>query len=289
MKIDQEAIQYMVKRAQRFGKVVRSEIIKAVGISAVYASQMVKDETMLEKQGLRRLGKGMESVIAPDPDDFFSDLDEASHHSLPDRDRILGGKIPLWVSPGVRNHMRADILQPLCRAIESGQSLLLEYVGMGAGEKKQIRRGEPIGFSHIQGRWHVRAWLYPSPTGKTEGWRDLVLGRIIKANDNKPTDDEPFPRGWIRRLREAELQAEIGEETDLETWLVEAEMTPETRFLSPHPHLTADQKAVVEIEFGLKNEGQKTLLKHEWMYMEKQYISTHPDQQPPQYLLVYVS
>lgn len=287
MKLDQLALEFMAKRAERFGKVFRSEVVAAVGISTVHASSLTKDPELLERNGLYRMGKGLMSHRVPSSEDFFADLDEASRLPLMERPRRLGGEMPVWVSPGLRDHARGEVLPVICQAIERHESVLFEYVGMGAGEKRQFRRGEPIGFANIGGRWHVRVWMYLSPTGKEEGWRDLVLGRIVQVEQPLAIDPTRPRRNWMHRLRLAEEKARQGDDSALEAWLQEAELMPETRFLEPHPSLTDDQKEVVRVEFGLDKAGGKTLLAHEWVYMEKQYIATASDQRPPQYLLVY--
>lgn len=287
MKLEHQVTDFVIKRAQRFGYVTRAQVVQTVGVSPVYASKIMALPENTTAKGLVRKGHGFVTSRPPRAAEFFDDLEHAARLPLPQRELAMGGQVPIWVSEGVRDNAPDGVVAPLCQAIEQHQSVVMDYVGMGFGEKRQIRRGEPIGFAHIQGRWHLRAWLYPSATGKKEGWRDLVLGRILDVRTPEKTKGNAPLRGWMNRLRDAEALFEKDGGVALDRWLLDAELMPETRQVSPHPDLTEDQKTVVRVEFGLGPIGEKTLLVHEWAYFERQYIALNEQQKPPQHLLVY--
>jgi len=118
--------------------------------------------------------------------------------------------------------IRPEILRPLLRACREGLRLECEYVSL-ANPLAETRLIAPHTLVYTGMRWHVRAYCE-----KNRDYRDFVLSRfrgepeVLDASDYVRESDE----GWATEV------------------LV---------VIEPDPRLKPDQKAIIEIDFGMQD------------------------------------
>lgn len=118
-------------------------------------------------------------------------------------------------------------LRIIHKAVENQTWVIIEYQSL-TGRPKSIRTIAPHNYVSDGRRWHLRAYDF-----SVSEFRDFVLGRIINAN-------------------EADFQ-EVSETHDWqqdfdEAWHEHAEL-----ILVPHPGLTEDQRAIIEVDYCMED------------------------------------
>jgi len=123
--------------------------------------------------------------------------------------------------PILRRKMSVDILKPIVNAIKNKFVIKIFYASL----KNPIpnwRWISPHALAFDGRRWHVRAWCH-----KHNDFRDFVIARIYYIGDVRKSDIDP--------------------KIDLE-WCKTIYLR-----LIPNPHLSKDQKKIIELEYGMES------------------------------------
>lgn len=260
--ISQPVIEHFIRsRLYWFGRIGRMDIVRAFGVGTAYASRLVS--RMHDELGTVRAGKGevypaskSEIPEGVSSQRFLSDLYNAAV-SASDPTPLCGGEVAFSVIDAFRYNVPESILRPIIMALDSRGVLDIEYLGMNIGDVPKRRLIEPIRLVHVQGRWHINAYCH-----EAGGPRDFVLARILSvkiSTRKKPADP----------MLDFSINA------------------PVAHIYVPHPTLSAEQRAVVEREFGMQNGALEVHLSDgERFYFEQQFVATNEAEKPPVKLLV---
>jgi len=118
--------------------------------------------------------------------------------------------------------VRPEVLRPLLKACREGLRLETEYVSL-ANPRPEVRLIAPHTLVCTGMRWHVRAYCE-----KNRAYRDFVLSRL---------------RG-VPELLDASANGRDGDAG----WNAEVEV-----LIVPDPRLTAEQKAIIESDYGMRD------------------------------------
>jgi len=145
-----------------------------------------------------------------------------------DEDHLLGG---LALKPENQTAVRLptphrnidpQILQTVLQAVNNNTSVAITYQSMSYPTPR-TRTIAPHIFCHNGMRWHVRGFCFLTNT-----FRDFLLARILAAEPTVPPTPSPDP--------DADLH-----------W-----KTMITLVIEPHPGLSADQREVIELDYGME-------------------------------------
>lgn len=124
---------------------------------------------------------------------------------------------PADVTPNITRGPEAYTLRAVLRAIRMRGSMKVYYRSLTNTRNRDIC---PHALGHDGYRWHARAWCT-----EREEYRDFVLGRMLSVHEPEPCTSAP--------------------PDDVE-WDTFTKLT-----LTPHPGLTADQRAAIERDFRM--------------------------------------
>jgi hypothetical protein len=143
-----------------------------------------------------------------------------------DEESVLAYRPPVSTVALPTRTTDAAVLRQVLRAIENREALDQDYQSITRDEP-QRRSIAPHAFGFDGMRWHVRAYC-----GLRKGFRDFVLGRILKLHGSGPTTIDPS--------------------SDIE-WHTMVTLT-----LVPHPELSPPLRTGIEIDYGMVR-GRTTL------------------------------
>ncbi|MBM6551172.1 WYL domain-containing protein [Marinomonas ostreistagni] len=121
-----------------------------------------------------------------------------------------------------RRFVAPEIMRPLIQALDSNAAADANYLSI-SGSAAQERILYPHTFVKAANRWHVRAYCEHA-----QGFRDFVLSRFISV------DFDGTPATYTAK--------------DDQAW-----NTPVEIILEPDQRLTAQQKAIIEHDYGMQN------------------------------------
>jgi predicted DNA-binding transcriptional regulator YafY len=133
----------------------------------------------------------------------------------------LGWAPEVSVAPVPSRPLSANLLAALLQAVRDKASLSIGYQSMSSPEPV-ARVISPHAFAHDGSRWHVRAWCHMRGQ-----YRDFVIGRILEASPSE--------------LASPPITGDLA-------WLNVLELV-----ISPHPNLSAGQRRVIELDYGMEN------------------------------------
>lgn len=161
------------------------------------------------------------------PNQYLSQLLALERRVVADDQTFLLSHPPVEAVPLPSRTIDPEILALMLRAIAESLMLEIEYQSITRDEERS-RYISPHAFGYDGGRWHVRAYCH-----LREGFRDFVFGRILSAGRIKTSH--------------------IDSANDIE-WNTNVPLV-----LTPHPMLTREQRAGVEVDYGMKG-GTVTIM-----------------------------
>lgn len=217
-------IRHSVAERQRFidrqlfwnARINRADLIKEFKISPAQAAADFREFMKLCRVGLRYDTRAKAYLASDAYEPVFG---------LPDADEGLQGMRgigdPLVAElPQLDRPLDARIAAKMRRAARDRQRVHIRYQSF-TKPRPRWRWIAPSVFVSDGLRWHVRAWCYTDLA-----WKDFVLARILEFGELEPAGDLPTDKEWSETI---------------ELVLVPAE------------HLSADQKACVKSEYGMRN------------------------------------
>lgn len=154
-----------------------------------------------------------------DPAEYLDSLASLSKGApIPNADWIVERPEMLCLSLPARG-LDASVVRTVAQACTHRQRLKIRYQSMSSADPA-VRQIEPHALAHDGFRWHVRAFCL-----KDEVFKDFVLSRMLDATpDCAATYDQ-------------------GQDTDWSETIILR--------ISAHPDLSAGQKRVVELDYGM--------------------------------------
>ncbi|WP_115228865.1 WYL domain-containing protein [Iodobacter fluviatilis] len=222
-------------RLQWEGRINRSDITSFFGISVPQASLDIASYT---EQAPHNLAYDRSSRVyqattdfrplyeATHPQQYLNELLAATGGSFEPEASFIGWLPPTGCIPQPGRTVTADTLSALLKAMKEAKGLKVVYQSMSKPEPSS-RTISPHAFAYDGFRWHVRAFCH-----KREEFLDFVLGRILE----------------VQGFESARCTANEDRE-----WFTEL-----TLVLAPHPELSAGQRRVIELDYGM-NDGEVAL------------------------------
>jgi hypothetical protein len=159
-------------------------------------------------------------LIKPSADLYLSQLSSLSN-GLIQEEEVYIEPIPKFdILHGFQQSVNSEILRTVLNGINNNKAIEVEYQSL-SNPKPTWRWISPHAIASDQFRWHARAFCH----NRFE-FRDFVLTRILNIRGENPSYSNP---------------------EDDESW-----NTYVTVKIGPHPKLSAKQRKVIELDYGMK-------------------------------------
>jgi hypothetical protein len=229
-------LQFIDFRLQWGGKLNRADLTRFFQISIPQASMDIRQYS--ERAPHNLVYDRSSRVYAATPgfsplfetsgaDQYMTQLLALERQTLAPMQSFIEMRPPLASVPLPSRRIDPGILKILLQAIAEQGKVSTHYQSI-AREEPLLRDISPHAFGHDGLRWHVRAYCH-----LRKGFRDFILGRILKVELLRPSD--------------------IKARDDLE-WNTMVELQ-----LIAHPELSESQRRGIEIDYGMEN-GKIALL-----------------------------
>jgi len=235
------------------GRINRADLTTVFGISTPQASMdlnaYIKDapNNLSYDKSAKTYVRGKKfkaRYFRPDPEEYFAQL-SAIHFGLVSSEQSWIKTVPhVDATPRPERDVDSEILREFLSAIRERVALLIVYQSMSTAEPSR-RVIEPHAFASDGFRWHVRAY-----SQKDEEFRDFVLSRVREIIDHKDCVSSP--------------------EQDLD-WSTEIILE-----IAPHPHLSPQQSAVIQQDYGMVKGSKKIPVRKALVFYALQQMRLDP-------------
>ncbi|MCY4151816.1 MAG: WYL domain-containing protein [Aestuariivita sp.] len=258
-------IKWTVKRRMEFiefrlfwqGSINRKDLCDTFGLSLPQASldlrrysQQAKRNLYYDKKKMTYLrGKNFQPhYLAIDAENFVTRLHTLEQGAMSQADSWIGIPPACGTIPRLGRGIAAKTLQAVLEAIRQPYALRVVYQSMSAPTSAE-RWIEPhaLGFDGL--RWHVRAFCR-----RYKCFKDFALSRVLEIMERQAALSEPSnDSAWYR-----EIVFEI----------------------VPHPHLSAGQREVIELDYGMVDGGLKYRVRRAMAGYALQHLRISLDKEP---------
>ena len=159
-------------------------------------------------------------LIKPSADLYLSQLSSLSNGLIREEETFIEPIPKFDILHGFQQSVDPEILRTVLNAINNNKAIEVEYQSL-SNPKPTWRWISPHAIASDQFRWHARAFCH----NRFE-FRDFVLTRILNIRGENPSYSNP---------------------EDDESW-----NTYVTVKIGPHPKLSAKQRKVIELDYGMK-------------------------------------
>jgi WYL domain len=247
-------LEFIDFRLQWEGRVNRSDIVDFFGISIPQASLDFARYFKIAPHNAR-YDHAAKSYVATSK---FSPIavPASSERYLNEVFGLLSGTVPRelsylgWMPPvdtaqfPVRQ-VRGSLLRRVLRAIRGRRALTVDYQSMSRPEPAR-RTLSPHAIAYDGFRWHMRAFCH-----QHRDFRDFVFARVLTVVGEAASDVESAAdRAWHTSVQ-----------------LV----------LAPHPELTAGQRRVIELDYGMKDGRLIVRTRRALLFYLLQHLGLNPE------------
>jgi hypothetical protein len=217
------------------GHVNRSDLIDMFGVSQNQASvdlnryiALAPDNMIYDKSGKTYVrSSGFSPLfLKPDATQFLSQVRSVAEGIVAKDDAWIGNLPAFDVAPAPARGIDPTVLRSLVIAIRRHEALEVLYQSMSAPEPER-RWIAPHALAFDGFRWHTRSYCE-----KNGGFRDFVISRIIDTRQSRPAEQQ----GQADAAWHEIVELDVG----------------------PHPELSANQRRVIELDYGMQD-GRVTI------------------------------
>lgn len=213
------------------GRLTTGHLMQSFGISRQQASKDIN--TYINEHAPKNLAydkylkgyvpaRGFKPLFIDDSASAYLHLLNQNHERAPHIDGLALAYAHTEVLHVPDRTIRPEVLRPLLKACREGLRLECEYVSFNTPQV-ETRLIAPHTLVYTGMRWHVRAYCE-----KNRAYRDFVLSRLRGTPD-------------VLDLSEFSREADSG-------W-----NTPMNVIIEPDQRLSAEQKSIIEIDYGMQN------------------------------------
>lgn len=245
----------------------RVDLRSHFGISIPQASLDIAKYTQIAPHNLvydrssrtYRVGEGYAAAVGnTTPQRYLNELLACSRGLLDARDAYIGWMPPFAGVPVLTRLVQSDTLSLLLDAIRHQGRVCISY--QSDSEADPIERViSPHAFGHDGFRWHVRAYCY-----FRQGYRDFVLGRILKIRTDSAQGRDPQLDVKWRTILQIKIAA--------------------------NPDLTEGNRRVVELDYSMVDGATTIEVREALLYYVLKELGlgpfAFPGFQPPQIVLI---
>ncbi len=213
------------------GRLTTGHLMQSFGISRQQASKDIN--TYINEHAPKNLAydkylkgyvpaKGFKPLFIDDSASAYLHLLNQNHERAPHIDGLALAYAHTEVLHVPDRTIRPEVLRPLLKACREGLRLECEYVSFNTPQV-ETRLIAPHTLVYTGMRWHVRAYCE-----KNRAYRDFVLSRLRGTPD-------------VLDLSEFSREADTGWNTQMDV------------IIEPDQRLSAEQKNIIEIDYGMQN------------------------------------
>ncbi len=213
------------------GRLTTGHLMQSFGISRQQASKDIN--TYINEHAPKNLAydkylkgyvpaKGFKPLFIDDSASAYLHLLNQNHERAPHIDGLALAYAHTEVLHVPDRTIRPEVLRPLLKACREGLRLECEYVSFNTPQV-ETRLIAPHTLVYTGMRWHVRAYCE-----KNRAYRDFVLSRLRGTPD-------------VLDLSEFSREADTGWNTQMDV------------IIEPDQRLSAEQKSIIEIDYGMQN------------------------------------
>ena len=246
-----QRIEFIETRLYWEGKISRKDLTEYFDISIPQATKDIKTYMEMVPENIKYDSRakhymaptGFDPVlISPDSESYLkrllsSDIDQKSF--------FCGSMPSFYNAPCIQRPINPMVLKYVLKNIREGNAIYIEYQSMsGAGPTWRWISPHAIGFDGF--RWHTRAFCH-----KGRVYKDFNLGRILNTGKVKSHPiDHSNDYEWFNEI---------------------------TFVIKPHPGLTDEQRAGIELDYGMSDGTLKFEVKSAFVFYMCKRLSLEKD------------
>lgn len=257
----EQKLQFIEFRLFWEGHVNRSDLIDKFGVSVNQASSdlnryiaLAPDNMVYDKSGKTyvRGASFTPLFLKPDATQYLSQVRSVAEGIVTKEDAWIGNFPIFDATPAPARGIDPAILRSLVIAIRRHEVIEVFYQSMSSPDP-EWRWIAPHALAFDGFRWHARSYCE-----KSGEYRDFVISRIIETRQTRSTGQPATP--------DVAWQEMVGLE------------------IGPHPELSATQRRVIELDYGMTNGQVKIPVRRALLYyaLKRLGLDTDPAARRPQ-------
>lgn len=256
-----QKLQFIEFRLFWEGHVNRGDLIDKFGISQNQASgdlnryiALAPDNMVYDKSGKSYVRSSFFKplFLKPDASQYLAQVRSVAEGIVAPEDAWIGNLPTFDATPSPARGIDPAVLRSLVIAIRRREAVEVRYQSMSSPDP-EWRWIAPHALAFDGFRWHARSFCE-----KSGEFRDFVISRIIETRQSRPAI------------------AQVGPDADWDE-VVEIEV-------EPHPELSANQKKVIELDYGMRDGGVVIPVRKALLYyaLKRLGLDTAPSARKPQ-------
>lgn len=257
----EQKLQFIEFRLFWEGHVNRSDLIDKFGVSVNQASgdlnryiALAPDNMVYDKSGKTYVrGSAFAPLfMKPDATQYLSQVRSVAEGIVARKDAWIGNLPAFDATPAPARGIDPVVLRSLVIAIRRHEAIEVFYQSMWSPDP-EWRWIAPHALAFEGFRWHARSYCE-----KSGAYRDFVISRIIEARQTRPAGQPAASDTSWQQM----VELEIG----------------------PHPELSANQRRVIELDYGMQDGCVKISVRRALLYyaLKRLGLDTDPAARPPQ-------
>lgn len=257
----EQKLQFIEFRLFWEGHVNRSDLIDKFGVSPNQASGDLNRYIALAPDNMVYDKSGKTYVRSPTFKPLFLKLDSTQYLSqvrsiaegvITPEDAWIGNLSPFDATPAPARGIDPVVLRSIVIAIRRHEAIEVLYQSMSAPEP-EWRWIAPHALAFDGFRWHARSFCE-----KSSEYRDFVISRILETHQTRAAK----PQAVSDAAWDEVVELEVG----------------------PHPDLSANQKKVIELDYGMQNGSVTIPVRRALLYyaLKRLGLDTEPSARKPQ-------
>jgi predicted DNA-binding transcriptional regulator YafY len=257
----EQKLQFIEFRLFWEGHVNRGDLIDKFGISQNQASgdlnryiALAPDNMIYDKSGKTYVRSSSFSPIFLNPDatQYLSQLRSVAEGIVGKEDAWIGNLPAFDATPAPARGIDPAVLRSIVIAIRRHEAVEVRYQSMSSPDP-EWRWIAPHALAFDGFRWHARSFCE-----KSGEYRDFVISRVIETRQTRSAITNVHPDAAWSEI----VELEVG----------------------PHPDLTANQKKVIELDYGMQNGRVMIPVRKALLYyaLKRLGLDTEPSARKPQ-------
>lgn len=257
----EQKLQFIEFRLFWEGYVNRGDLIDKFGISQNQASgdlnryiALAPDNMVYDKSGKTyvRSPSFHPLFLTPDANQYLAQALSVAENIVGKEDAWIGNLPAFDATPSPARGIEPAVLRSIVVAIRRGEAVHILYQSMSAPDP-EWRWVSPHALAFDGFRWHARSYCE-----KSGEFRDFVISRIMEARQTRPGAHSPASDSAWNEI--VELQ------------------------IGPHPDLSANQRRVIELDYGMDQGRTAIRVRRALLYyaLKRLGLDTDPAARRPQ-------
>lgn len=257
----EQKLQFIEFRLFWEGHVNRGDLIDKFGISQNQASgdlnryiALAPDNMVYDKSGKSyvRSSSFKPLFLKPDATQYLAQVRSVAEGIVAPEDAWIGNLPAFDATPAPIRGIDPAVLRSIVIAIRRHEAVEVHYQSMSSPDP-EWRWIAPHALAFDGFRWHARSFCE-----KSREYRDFVISRVIETRQTRSANTNVHPDAAWSEI----VELEVG----------------------PHPDLTANQKKVIELDYGMQNGRVMIPVRKAFVYyaLKRLGLDTEPSARKPQ-------